>query len=138
MQVGDELRTSYAFTVEDVLTFARLSGDEASQHQQPDAQGRLIVHGLLTASLPTRIGSRMHIWAREMTCQWRRPVYTDQPIVCVVRVEEMSASARGTRMCVSMQCLDPDGHLVMSGECRGTSPLSLAELQGLSVSALSD
>ena len=61
MKVGDELVTSHAFSVQDVLDFARVSGDGAEHHLQPDEQGRLFVHGLLTASLPTRIGSRMNV-----------------------------------------------------------------------------
>ncbi len=137
MKVGDELVTTHAFTVQDVLDFARVSGDGAEQHQTPDADGRLFVHGLLTASLPTRIGSRMNIWAQEMTCQWVRPVYTDEAIQCVVGVEELTPSERGTWMRVSIQCTNPAGQVVLQGHCQGMSPYALAQLSEMSVSDLS-
>jgi acyl dehydratase len=129
MKVGDVLSTACSFTTEDVQTFARLSGDDASHHQEPDAQGRLVVHGLLTASLPTRLGSTMNIWAREMTCMWHRPVFTDEAITCEVTIESMRATEHGTQMSVSLRCFNAARDDVLTGECRGTSPLSMDELQ---------
>ena len=102
MKVGDVLSTACSFSVDDVHTFARLSGDGAVHHQQADAKGRLVVHGLLTASLPTRLGSTMNIWAREMTCMWHRPVFTGETITCEITIESMRPTEHGTQMSVGL------------------------------------
>jgi 3-hydroxybutyryl-CoA dehydratase len=56
MQVGDVISWRRTFTEEDIRLFASLSGDEGAHHLVADAQGRLMAHGLLTATLPTKIG----------------------------------------------------------------------------------
>ena len=129
MDVGDVMKTTYSFSVDDVRAFAGLSGDAALHHQQADEQGRLVVHGLLTASLPTRLGSTLNIWAREMTCHWHRPVFTGEAITCEVTIEQMQATEQGTHMSVALRCFNPAGKDVLTGRCSGTSPLSLADLQ---------
>ena len=105
---------------------------------QPDEQGRLFVHGLLTASLPTRIGSRMNVWAHEMTCQWTRPVYTGETVQCVVRVDALDPSERGTRMRVSICCTNANAEIVLQGHCTGVSPFPMSRLSEMSVADLSD
>jgi len=67
MNVGDVRVWSRTFTEEDVRMFARFSGDEGAHHFEPDAPGRLMVHGLLTATMPTKIGGDMNFIARELT-----------------------------------------------------------------------
>src|SRR5205814_469728 len=66
MQVGDVLAWERTFSEEDVRLFGRLSGDEGVHHVAADEQGRLMVQGLLTATLPTKIGGDLNVIAREM------------------------------------------------------------------------
>ena len=54
MKIGDKISWQRTFTEEDIKTFARLSGDQGEHHLIPDEQGRLMAHGLLTATLPTK------------------------------------------------------------------------------------
>lgn len=56
MQVGDVIRFERTFTNKEVKQFTAISGDEGVHHIQPDDEGRLMVQGLLTATLPTKIG----------------------------------------------------------------------------------
>lgn len=42
------------FTDDDVAEFVRISGDAGRHHQAPGPDGRRVVHGLLTATLPIR------------------------------------------------------------------------------------
>ena len=65
MKVGDVRVWERTFSEEDVRFFARFSGDEGEHHLEPDEQGRLMVHGLLTATLPTKIGGDMNFIARK-------------------------------------------------------------------------
>jgi 3-hydroxybutyryl-CoA dehydratase len=62
MQVGDISVWERTFTEEDVRLFTRVSGDQGIQHMKPDEQGRLQVHGLLTATLPTKLGVRYELY----------------------------------------------------------------------------
>ena len=54
------------FTVEDVEQFAELSGDAQSRHTEPDDDGRVMVQGLLTATMPTKLGSDSEVLARTL------------------------------------------------------------------------
>jgi 3-hydroxybutyryl-CoA dehydratase len=60
MQVGDVIVWERTFTEEDVGLFALVSGDQGIHHMQSADQGQLIVHGLLTATLPTKIGGDLN------------------------------------------------------------------------------
>ena len=70
------------FTREDVRAFTDVSGDRGDHHLEPDEEGRLLVHGLLTATLATEIGGRFTVLARTMEYEFCRPVYTGQWIRC--------------------------------------------------------
>lgn len=41
---------------EDIELFTKVSGDEATLHLTPDDRRRLVIQGLLTATLPAKIG----------------------------------------------------------------------------------
>lgn len=64
LKVGDMIEFERTFTTEDVEVFRKVSRDEASHHISPDEQGRLFIHGLLTATLPTKIGGDYNVLAR--------------------------------------------------------------------------
>lgn len=56
LKLGDVIAFERSFTREDVELFTKLSWDEGIHHITPDEQGRLVIQGLLTATLPTKIG----------------------------------------------------------------------------------
>jgi 3-hydroxybutyryl-CoA dehydratase len=105
MQVGDVTSWERIFTVEDVLLFGQLSGDQGIHHVRPDEQGRLMVQGLLTATLPTKLGGDMNYIARTMTYEFLRPVFTGDTIRCEVTITRLEQQ---------------DGRMAMSAEgiCR--------------------
>jgi acyl dehydratase len=70
------------FTEESVREFADATGDTQPRHTEPDEDGRLVVHGLLTGSLLTKIGGDLEMLARTMTFEFRKPVYTGDTIRC--------------------------------------------------------
>src|SRR5712691_12526440 len=98
MQVGDTLSWTRTFTEEDIRLFATLSGDEGEHHLQPDTQGRLMAHGLLTATLPTKIGGDLNFIAREMTFQFHRPVFVGDTVQCDVTITALEPAEQTTRM----------------------------------------
>jgi acyl dehydratase len=81
-QVGDVLTHERTFTNAEVREFGEITGDQQSIHTDPDEEGRLVVQGLLTGSLMTKIGGDLRYTARTMEYDFRRPVYTGQPITC--------------------------------------------------------
>ena len=68
--------------------FTKISGDEGIHHLSPDEQGRLVVQGLLTATLPTKVGGDHNVLARNMNFEFLRPVFTGDTIICEVKIEK--------------------------------------------------
>jgi acyl dehydratase len=119
MNIGDVRVWERTFTEEDVRVFARFSGDEGTHHLEPDEHGRLMVHGLLTATLPTKIGGDMNFIARELTFQFHRPVFAGDTIRCEVTVVELEPAEQYHRVKSTWTCRNQHGKEVMSGEASG-------------------
>jgi acyl dehydratase len=119
MNVGDVRVWERTFTEEDVRLFARFSGDEGGHHIDPDEQGRLMVHGLLTATLPTKIGGDLNFIARELTFQFHRPVFAGDTIRCDVTLVELEPADGYVRVLSRWVCRNQQGKEVMTGEARG-------------------
>src|SRR4029453_7445540 len=92
MKIGDTMSWSRTFTEEDIRLFALVSGDNGEHHFVPDAKGRLMAHGLSTATLPTKSGGYLNLIAKEMTFRFHRPVFAGDRIECVVT---LTAAAPG-------------------------------------------
>lgn len=89
-EAGETFVYRRTFSNEEVLEFAALTRDRQAIHTEPDEQGRLVVQGLLTGSLMTKIGSDLEYVAAEMTYEFRRPVHTGEEITCRWTVESRS------------------------------------------------
>lgn len=88
LKVGDIITFERNFTIEDVELFTKVSGDEGTHHTTPDDQGRLVIQGLLTATLPTKVGGDNNVLARTMNFEFLRPVFTGDKIICEVTIEK--------------------------------------------------
>jgi len=119
MKVGDTLTWSRTFTEEEIRLFARLSGDEGEHHLVPDEQGRLMAHGLLTATLPTKIGGDLNFIARQITFEFLRPVFAGDTIECEVTLVALEPVEQFTRLTSKWVCRNQHGKEVMTGEARG-------------------
>ena len=119
MKVGDVVAWERTFTEEDVRDFARLSGDEGEHHLRPDEAGRLMVHGLLTATLPTKIGGQLNFIARQLTFRFQRPVFAGDTVRCEVKIEGLTEAGAYTQLRSSWVCRNQHGKEVMAGEAEG-------------------
>ncbi|HSR47584.1 MAG TPA: hypothetical protein VLL77_06295 [Anaerolineales bacterium] len=119
MRSGDIVSWKRTFTEDDVRAFSRITGDEGSHHVHPDLQGRLMVQGLLTASLPTKIGGDLDYLAQAMHFQFHHPVFTGETIECQVRIEAVETDARGSRLSCTFVCTNQDGTVVLTGDSQG-------------------
>ena len=119
MQVGDVISWQRTFSEEDIRAFAALSGDEGEHHLIPDEQGRLMAHGLLTATLPTKIAGDLNFIARELRFQFHRPVFAGDTILCEVVLVELEPQEQFMRLASEWICRNQHGKEVMTGEARG-------------------
>lgn len=119
LEVGDIIRFERSFTEEDVALFTKVSGDTGSHHLTPDEQGRLIIQGLLTATLPTKIGGDNNVLARKMAFEFLRPVFTTDTIRCEVKIEQFDAQEDRTLITAPFTCRNQNGKEVMIGSFSG-------------------
>jgi acyl dehydratase len=119
MKIGDQISWQRTFTEADIRAFTQLSGDAGEHHLLPDPQGRLMAHGLLTATLPTKIGGDMNFIAHEMTFQFHRPVFSGDTIKCEVTVSSLEQVEQLTNITTTFVCRNQHGKEVMSGIARG-------------------
>ncbi|MCK2004273.1 MaoC family dehydratase N-terminal domain-containing protein [[Brevibacterium] frigoritolerans] len=120
LKVGDIITFERTFTIRDVELFIKISGDEGIHHLTPDDQGRLIIQGLLTATLPTKVGGDHNILARTMNFEFLRPVFTGDTIVCKVKIEKYERQ-ENNRMTIisSFLCKNQNEKEVLKGGFSG-------------------
>ena len=118
-KVGDIITFERNFTIEDVELFTKVSRDEGSHHVTPDEQGRLVIQGLLTATLPTKIGGDNNVLARTMNFEFLRPVFTGDTIICAVTIEQFEKQDNRTRITASFVCENQHGKEVLRGDFSG-------------------
>lgn len=116
---GDTHIHERTFTPEDVRKFGELSGDQQPIHTDPDEEGRLVVQGLLTATIPTKIGGDLEFLARRMEYDFRRPVYTGETITCEWTTESVTEREDRYEAAGTAVCRNEDEVVVMSGSFEG-------------------
>ena len=119
MRIGDTISWQRTFSEDDIRLFNKMSGDEGVHHVTPDEKGRLMVHGLLTATIPTKIGGDMNFIAREMKFQFYRPVFAGDTIECEVTVVQLEPAEEYTNVHTEFICRNQLGKEVMSGHALG-------------------
>jgi len=119
MKVGDVITWQRTFTEEDVHLFGQISGDQGIQHIEPDEQGRIMAQGLLTATLPTKIGGDLNFIARQMIFNFIRPVYAGDTITCEVTLLKLEPKDRYIEAVSKWICRNQLNKEVLSGEATG-------------------
>jgi 3-hydroxybutyryl-CoA dehydratase len=116
---GDTTSYERTFTREDVERFAEISNDAGEHHVEADEEGRLMVHGLLTATLPTKLGGDIDYVARTMDLTFHRPVYTGETIRCEMTTTTVEPQEGRTRVQSRAECTNEEGEVVLVGEYDG-------------------
>jgi acyl dehydratase len=120
--VGETHTLERTFTVEEVQQFGDLSGDDQPRHTVPDEEGRVMVQGLLTATMPTSIGGDLEFLAHAMNFQFRRPVFTGEQITCELTNDAVSERADRYDLVVDVVCENEAGETVLTGTAEGHIP----------------
>lgn len=120
LKAGDIITFERTFTVRDVELFTEVSCDEGAHHITPDEQGRLVIQGLLTATLPTKIGGDHNVLARTMNFEFVRPVFTGDTIICEVKIEKYERQENNrTDITASFLCKNQNEKEVVKGNFAG-------------------
>lgn len=119
IQAGDTFTWERTFSAEEIRAFSEVSGDRGVQHVRPDERGRLMVQGLLTATLPTKIGGDLSFIANEMLFQFHLPVYAGDRITCEVVLDDVQPGERWLRLTCSWTCTNQEGEVVLTGSGQG-------------------
>ena len=105
--------------MEDVQLFTQVSCDEGAHHVTPDEQGRLVIQGLLTATLPTKVGGDHNVLARTMNFEFLRPVFTGDTIICEVTIERFEKQDNRTSIAAAFLCINQKQKEVLKGNFAG-------------------
>ncbi|MDE2291004.1 MAG: dehydratase [Elusimicrobia bacterium] len=116
------MRWTRSFTEADIRAFAELSKDKGAHHVEGDARGRLMAHGLLTATLPTKLGGDLGYVARAMRFAFLKAVYSGDTLDCVGVVSAVKPGRAFTRVSFTFHVTNQDGARVLEGDTSGYIP----------------
>lgn len=120
LKVGDAFTFKRTFTKRDVDLFCEISGDKGIHHISPDEKGRFVVQGLLTATLPTKVGGDHNVLARTMNFKFLRPVFTGDLIICNVTIEKFERQPNNrTAISTTFLCKNQNEKVVLTGDFSG-------------------
>ena len=101
------------------MAFAEISGDRGVHHMLPDSKGRVMVQGLLTATLPTKLGGDMNYIAKTMRFEFLRPVFVGDIVTCVGTVKKVKERQERFEVGISIVCMNQEGKEVLRGGTQG-------------------
>lgn len=116
---GDTWTYSRTFTNEEVEQYAELSKDEGYHHVVADEDGQVVLHGLLTATMPTKLGGEINYLARTMEFEFPQPAYTGVEITCETTIERVEERNGRTQLDASFVCETANGNIVLRGRTEG-------------------
>ena len=119
IKVGQKVTYERTFTARDVGQFAELSGDRGIHHMQPDSEGRIMVQGLLTATVPTKLGGDINFIAREITFEFVRPVFVGDTVRAEAVVTNTEPSEGYLKVAIDIACYNQLGKEVLRGKTHG-------------------
>lgn len=117
LEVGTTFTERRHITEADISAFAALVGDEG-RHHMPGAE-RIMAHGLLTASLATKVGGQLDFIARRMDWEFLRPVWAGDTIEAKVTVRALGEARSGVAVAFDLVIENQQGEAVLRGESTG-------------------
>ncbi|MGW7296830.1 MaoC/PaaZ C-terminal domain-containing protein [Streptomyces sp. NPDC054829] len=118
LKVGSCFTETRHITEADIAAFAALVGDTGRHHMAGQAE-RVMAHGLLTASLATKVGGRLHYIARRMEWEFLKPVWAGDTIEAQVTVVALGEHRVGVAVEFELVIVNQDGEPVLRGGSTG-------------------
>ena len=128
LELGMSHEDKHVVTEQDVIDFARISGDHNPLHMDEEYAkttifGERIAHGALTASyVSAKLGNDLPgpgAIFTDLNLRFKRPVKIGDTVVARAEVSEMIP--RGNRVTLSVKCM-VDGKTVIQGEAKVMVP----------------
>lgn len=119
LEPGQRWSWTRTITEDDIRRFSEISGDEGVHHVEKDAQGRLLAQGLLTATLPTKLGGDLDYIAKTMTFEFPRAVYSGDTLVCEAVVDSIIKQSSRLKAKFSFSVKNQNGEVVLTGTTAG-------------------
>ena len=124
--VGDRVSFTKAVTAQDIVDFARVTGDEQPLHLDPDFGkrtrfGKRIAHGMLSAgyisaALGTKLAPGWVVVYLQQQLRFRLPVAIGDTITANVEVKEIDGEKRIATL--QTDCVNQEGAVVVQGEAK--------------------
>src|SRR5437879_4138506 len=115
LKAGASYSFSRRISDEEIAKFAELSGDKGNHHLERDAQGRLMAHGLLTATLPTKLGGDLDYMVRTMHFEFLKAVYGGDELTCLGTVESVVVQSVRLKVKFLFEIKNQRGEVVLKG-----------------------
>jgi 3-hydroxybutyryl-CoA dehydratase len=119
ISVGQKAVYERTFTRRDVEAFAEISGDKGIHHVRPDKDGRVMVQGLLTATLPTKLGGDLNYIARTMKFEFVRPVFVGDTVRCEAVPTRVEPKEGRLSVDMDIRCTNQLAEVVLFGKTIG-------------------
>jgi len=129
IRVGLTASTTETITEERIVQFSDITGDRNPLHLDPifaskTMFGRRIAHGMLSASLISRIlGNQLpgagSIYL-EQTIKFRRPVFIGDTITAIVEI--IGIEKEGKTIILDTKCINQSGKIVIEGQATMLMP----------------
>lgn len=118
LKVGSRFTETRHITEADIAAFAALVGDTGRHHLAGQTE-RVMAHGLLTASLATKVGGRLHYIARRMEWEFLKPVWAGDTIEARVTVVSLGEARSGVAVGFELVIVNQHGEPVLRGASTG-------------------
>jgi acyl dehydratase len=119
VEVGQRASYERTFTESDIREFAEISGDKGVHHVVPDSEGRIMVQGLLTATLPSKLGGDINYIARRMEIDFLRPVFAGDTVKAEAVITSVEPGERVEKVSIRVVCVNQGGKEVLTGDIYG-------------------
>ena len=119
VNVGDSFSWTKTFSREEILAFAELTGDTGFHHTRTE---KVMAHGLLVASLPTKLGGDLNFIASDMHFNFLHAVFEGDTVTCSGTVKKSLRQKSRTKLEFEFVCTNQDGLNVMRGSSKGFIP----------------
>ncbi|WP_049922593.1 MaoC family dehydratase [Halopiger djelfimassiliensis] len=118
---GETVTYERTFIAEEGQQFADLSGDAQPRHTEPNEDGRVMVHGLLTATIPTKSGGDREVMAPRMGFEFLQSVYTGERVICFATDDKVVKRDARYEITWDVVCENEAGEAVLNATIDGIS-----------------
>ncbi|MEE2959696.1 MAG: enoyl-CoA hydratase [Myxococcota bacterium] len=118
LKLDDSFQITRVFNREEVSAFCDLTGDFGAHHNREQSDGKVVVPGLLTGSLPTQVGGKLNFLISELQYVFNKPVRTGETVTCKLVIDNVTPHPKGSWIHASIEIRSLN-QVVVKGSCAG-------------------